>query len=85
VQTWDALAATGLDDLIAPDRLVDILLRLESTLHAVEPWSLFEMAALAAHRTGLASTRQKLATRLAQLVHDSDLQPPDELVAQVIG
>ena len=85
VETWDALAVDGVEDLISPDKLVDILLRLESTLHAVEPWPLFEVAAVAAGRTGLASTRQKLATRLAQLVHDSDLEPPDELVAQVIG
>ena len=62
-----------------------MLMRVESTLRVVEPWPLFEAAALAADRTGLASTRQKLATRLAQLVHDSDLDPPEALVAQVIG
>jgi hypothetical protein len=85
VETWDTLAATGTDDLTSADRLVDMLMRVEATLRVVEPWPLFEAAAVAAARTGLASTRQKLATRLAQLVHDSDLDPPDELVAQVIG
>jgi LysM domain len=85
VETWDMLAATGMDDLFSADRLVDMLMRVEATLRVIEPWPLFEAAALAAGRTGLASTRQKLATRLAQLVHDSDLDPPDELVAQVIG
>jgi hypothetical protein len=85
VETWDTLAATNTDDLISADRLVDMLMRVESTLRVVEPWPLFEAAALAAARTGLASTRQRLATRLAQLVHDSDLDPPDALVAQVIG
>jgi len=85
VETWDKLAAGGTDDLMSADKLVDVLLRVESTLRVVEPWPLFQAAASAAHRTGLASTRQKLATRLAQLVHDSHLDPPAALVAQVIG
>jgi hypothetical protein len=42
-------------------------------------------AVAAAARTGLASTRQKLATRLAQLVHASDLDAPAALVARITG
>jgi hypothetical protein len=85
VETWDTLATSGLDDLKQPTVLVQILLRLQRALGLAEPWPLFQAAVTVAERSGSSSVRQQIATRLAQVVHDADLDPPETLVAQVVG
>jgi hypothetical protein len=85
VATWDGLADDGTDDLVSAERLVDILLRVESSIRSIEPWPLFEAAGHAVARTGAPAIRQKLTTRLAQFVHDTDVEPPERLVNLVTG
>jgi hypothetical protein len=56
VETWDALAASGLDDLRSPTVLVQILLRLQRALGLAEPWPLFQAADLP-RRQAMRATR----------------------------